>query len=90
MRWEKNQPPNTRSFFFEQDLNVGYFMVIVTYNLLSWELNFTNTKANLKMFFPDREYTRLQRAESVIHSSGDLSLFMVIKEGRWDKQISVI
>ena len=65
-------------------------MVIATYNLLSWELNFTNTKANLKMFFPDREYTRLQRAESVIHSSWDLSLFMVIKEGRWDKQISVI
>ena len=70
MRWEKNQPPSTGSFFFKQDLNVGYFMLIATYNLLSCELNFTNTKASENFFLRENTLgSREQRAPYVFLGS---------------------
>lgn len=43
----KKSIPKYPVFFLRITSKSGYFVVITIYNLLFWELNFTNTKASL-------------------------------------------
>lgn len=85
----KKSTPKYQVFFLRTTSKCGHFVVITIYNLLFWELNFTNTKPACKCFLTENN-TELQKAERVVHSLWDLSLSTIIKGGRWDKQISVI